>query len=235
MTPLLPLLLAYPTALKETTRPIRFEYVADRAVKSVAVAGTFNNWNNAANPMTLEADGRTWSLTLPLPYGRHQYKFVRDGEWIVDPNAPKQDDGNGNVNSILLVLPPDYKAPARLGDGEIATSTLRHEPRAPFVNYDRGKLRLVLEARPDDIQKVAVVANGKSHEMRLVGEGELIARYAVEVRQGVGREALLRRDRADGRRIDVHPGSEDLHAVRGAELGSARGDVPDLPRSLRGR
>ncbi|RYG42111.1 hypothetical protein EON79_19540, partial [bacterium] len=138
-------------------------------------------WNNAANQMTLAADGRTWSVTLPLAYGKHTYKFVRDGEWIVDPKAPTQDDGNGNVNSLLLVLPPDYKNPAKLGDGEIATSTLLHEPRAPFLNYDRGRLRLMLQARPDDIQKVSVIANGRSYEMRPAGEDELVARYAVEI------------------------------------------------------
>lgn len=186
VTALLPLVLPYQAqapqnSVKETTRAVRFEYVSEKPMKLVTVAGSFNSWNNQANPMTLEADGRTWSLTLPIAFGRHQYKFVRDGEWIADPKAKSVDDGNGNVNSLLVVVPPDYKHPARKGDNEIATSTLRHEMRPPFLNYDRGKLQIMLEARPGDIKRISVLGSAGAREMKLVGEDEIIARYTAEI------------------------------------------------------
>ena len=87
-----------------------FSYIAPNPVKSVSIAGTFNSWNKEANPMVLEADGRTWSIDLLINYGKHQYKFVADGSnWIVDPLAKSEDDGNGNLNSILNLPPPDFK------------------------------------------------------------------------------------------------------------------------------
>ncbi|HVK03957.1 MAG TPA: hypothetical protein VM490_10800, partial [Armatimonadaceae bacterium] len=65
-----------------------FVYVADRPLKSVHVAGTFNQWDRGAAPMRADADGRTWRRTMTLPYGGHRYKFVLDGEtWVTDPKA----------------------------------------------------------------------------------------------------------------------------------------------------
>jgi len=42
-----------------------FEFVADRSVMTVSVAGTFNGWNALATPMK-SADGRTWRVTIPV-------------------------------------------------------------------------------------------------------------------------------------------------------------------------
>src|SRR3712207_2459932 len=98
-----------------------FSYYADVPVKSVNLAGTFNNWDKNAQPMTLGQDGRTWTTSVKLPYGRVQYKFVLNGEqWIVDPKGKTVDDGNGNQNSELVVLPPDFTEAARPTDGVIA-------------------------------------------------------------------------------------------------------------------
>ena len=46
-----------------------------------------------------------WSIVLPLPPGRYEYKFVLDGEkWVPDPgNEEEVDDGFGSVNSIIIV------------------------------------------------------------------------------------------------------------------------------------
>jgi hypothetical protein len=48
-------------------------------------------------------DGQ-WETTLALGPGRYQYKFLVDGEWIVDPTA-KQNVANafGTQNSVLEV------------------------------------------------------------------------------------------------------------------------------------
>ena len=41
-----------------------FTYVSDQPLKNVSLAGTFNNWDKNAAPMTLGGDGRTWSRSL---------------------------------------------------------------------------------------------------------------------------------------------------------------------------
>jgi hypothetical protein len=48
--------------------------------------------------------GGTFQKKLELELGEHQYKFVIDGEWRLDPSAPAQvADGNGNLNSVVRV------------------------------------------------------------------------------------------------------------------------------------
>ena len=167
-----------------TTVSHTFTYTpeANADVRSVSVAGAFNGWDKNALLMAKGADG-TWRATASLPYGKTQYKIVVNGEkWQTDPKASKnEDDGNGNVNSVLLVLPSDYVMPAKPDDGIIARSALLHEQKAPYLNYDRGKLTLSLRVRPNDVQSVAVEVNGKRYPMARQSEDELYARYNVAV------------------------------------------------------
>jgi pimeloyl-ACP methyl ester carboxylesterase len=78
--------------------------------KSVALAGTFNNWNAQSTPMIRH--GADWSVSIKLPPGTHPYKFVIDGErWTVDPaNSQIQDDGEGHVNSVLSIVVDNHAA-----------------------------------------------------------------------------------------------------------------------------
>lgn len=52
----------------------------------VHLAGTFNAWDPTASPLTRRADG-TWAVTLDLPPGRYEYKFVVDGQWCCEPGC----------------------------------------------------------------------------------------------------------------------------------------------------
>jgi cyclomaltodextrinase len=81
---------------------------------AVHLAGSFNDWNPTATAMT-DADGDgTWEATLDLQPGRHQYKFVVDGQWREDPAAAEQvDDGFGGKNSVVQVGADGVAAPAR--------------------------------------------------------------------------------------------------------------------------
>jgi glycosidase len=137
----------------------KFLFVSDEKLKTVSVAGTFNSWNKDANPMSLGADGRTWTISLKLGLGKHQYKFVKNGDqWITDPKAVKnEDDGNGNTNSILFITPPDYNGKADPLDGRTAKSAIFHEPLAPYFNFYDGKIQLKLRARPGDLKQVRVL------------------------------------------------------------------------------
>ncbi len=82
---------------------VRFVLYAPGA-KRVAVAGTFNQWDQTAAPLVPAGTGGVWSTTLALPVGQHQYAFVVDGRrWIADPAAPAVDDGFGRRNSVLAV------------------------------------------------------------------------------------------------------------------------------------
>src|ERR1700678_3854758 len=105
------------------------------------VAGVFNGWDKSATPMSLDSDGRTWTVHVRLPYGRTMYKFVVNGDtWVLDPSVQSVSDGEGNTNSVLVVLPSDYDRPASPSDGITAKSALEHTPSIPDLNFDRGRL-----------------------------------------------------------------------------------------------
>ncbi len=91
---------------------VTFRYKAPDGVSKVTVAGTFNQWNSAANPMGREADSGLWALEMKLPDGRHEYKFVCDGKtWHQDPDNPETTgDNHGGFNSVLFI--GDTKASA---------------------------------------------------------------------------------------------------------------------------
>ena len=52
----------------------------------VCVAGSFNDWDPLATPLTRRADG-TWAVDLHLRPGRYEYKFVVDGQWCCEPGC----------------------------------------------------------------------------------------------------------------------------------------------------
>jgi len=54
--------------------------------KEVCVAGAFNDWNPKSHVMKA-AQGGEWTRTLDLAPGRHEYKFVIDGQWCCEPGG----------------------------------------------------------------------------------------------------------------------------------------------------
>ncbi len=68
----------------------------------VALAGTFNNWNQSQ--LLFAKEGDEWVCRLNLAPGKYTYKFVVDGNWILDPgNLNTEDDERGFTNSVLVV------------------------------------------------------------------------------------------------------------------------------------
>ena len=68
----------------------------------VAVAGSFNEWNQSQVLCGKEAD--EWVCRLDLKPGKDTYKFIIDGDWMLDPaNPDSEDDDRGHTNSVLIV------------------------------------------------------------------------------------------------------------------------------------
>jgi hypothetical protein len=74
-------------------------------IEKVTIAGSFNNWSMTADPLYDREGTGMWSIILPLPPGKYEYKFIIDGkEWIPDPaNPTTTDDGFGGHNSVITV------------------------------------------------------------------------------------------------------------------------------------
>lgn len=80
---------------------IRFAVKPETSVKQVMVAGTFNNWQ----PETMRKQKNGYYVkNIDLPEGKHEYKFVTDGQWINDPDNPEAVyNEHGSLNSVANV------------------------------------------------------------------------------------------------------------------------------------
>jgi 1,4-alpha-glucan branching enzyme len=90
------------TVQRPVEKPVEFSLNLP-AARSVAVVGTFNDWDLHRTPMKLESKG-TWKATVWLPAGRYEYRFIADGQWINDPGARECVQNTfGSTNSVLVV------------------------------------------------------------------------------------------------------------------------------------
>ena len=72
------------------------------AAKEVYLAGDFNQWDPRSFAMIKERSG--WMLPVHLSVGKHLYKFIVDGKWIIDPgNKLWEQNEYGNGNSVIWV------------------------------------------------------------------------------------------------------------------------------------
>ena len=80
---------------------VKFEVQAEKG-NQVYVAGSFNRWNPAKDKSTFK-NGK-YGATILLPKGRHEYKFVINDVWCVDPECSEWvPNGLGSLNSVVTV------------------------------------------------------------------------------------------------------------------------------------
>ena len=71
---------------------------------SVALAGSFNDWDPELLPMAYSPETSAYGCTIHLAPGTYEYKFVVDGEWKLDSNNPNFAPNDlGTLNSVLVV------------------------------------------------------------------------------------------------------------------------------------
>ena len=86
--------------MKRKLKRIEFRIFAPQA-KNVYLCGSFNNWSESADAMTKESNG-TWKKIKMLPEGKHEYKFLVDSEWTLDPACPETTYNEfGTENNVL--------------------------------------------------------------------------------------------------------------------------------------
>lgn len=70
--------------------------------KKVYLAGDFNDWKPATLAMTRQGD--EWVFSVHLTPGKHVYKFIVDGKWIIDPgNKLWEQNEYGTGNSVIWI------------------------------------------------------------------------------------------------------------------------------------
>ena len=70
----------------------------------VSVAGTFNDWDPEKNHMNEKHGSGLYKTVIVLPPGKHEYKFVVNGEWRTDPNCLDQvTNCHDSLNSVIHI------------------------------------------------------------------------------------------------------------------------------------
>lgn len=87
---------------RNMTKPVNFICVAPHA-RQVFLSGEFNYWNPTSHPMTQQPDG-AWLIQIPLHHGHHQYRFLVDGEPVLDPRAHGMARNQLNERVSLLAV-----------------------------------------------------------------------------------------------------------------------------------
>lgn len=81
-----------------------FQIIAPDA-EEVLLLGTFTNWEEDPILLRHENDG-IWKITLPLDSGRHEYRFIVDGQWRDDGKcAHRVWNAFGTQNCVREVSP----------------------------------------------------------------------------------------------------------------------------------
>ena len=122
-----------PAAAGSLTHTFRYVPPDGAATVPVSVAGDFNGWSATPDPMARGADG-SYSVTVAVPPGTHQYKIVYDGKWIADPlnhdTALETPDPNGGKNSGFVAGPPGAAATPTPAAAGSVMHTFRYVPPA---------------------------------------------------------------------------------------------------------
>ncbi|HEY0083047.1 MAG TPA: DUF3471 domain-containing protein [Pyrinomonadaceae bacterium] len=88
-----------PPSLKGNTT---FKLKGYTDARVVVLAGSFNNWNESQ--LLFAREGDEWVCRVDLTPNRYTYKFIVDGNWLLDPaNPDREEDEYGNLNSVLIV------------------------------------------------------------------------------------------------------------------------------------
>jgi hypothetical protein len=79
----------------------------------VSVAGDFNGWNAASNPMSDNDGDGVWETTLPLAPGSIEYKFVASGSWenLTDGSSCTITDPSGQYTNRANTITGDVVFP----------------------------------------------------------------------------------------------------------------------------
>lgn len=87
----------------DTAQLVRFVFV-DSGAARVELVGDFNEWTKGVTELKRSGAPGVWSVSVPLPPGRHEYAFIIDGSrWVADPLAVKSSDDFGTESSVIRV------------------------------------------------------------------------------------------------------------------------------------
>ena len=178
------------SASKTNIKSYKFKFQPVIAgVEKVFVAGTFNDWNASKTAMSDPDGDGAFETSLLLPPGRYLYKFVVDGNWMVDPNAKVfEPDGQGGRNGVFTVSEELPDVTIKKGDGLIRIDDIPLTMDYSMVNVlEKGLIEFKIRSQRDDVESAQLIYVIDSNEplladMSLTGEDELFSFYKTQIR-----------------------------------------------------
>lgn len=70
--------------------------------RSVAVCGSYDNWV-VRRPLAWDNGLDAFSAMVPMPSGKHMFKFIVDGVWQTSSDYEVAKDQNGILNNVIVV------------------------------------------------------------------------------------------------------------------------------------
>lgn len=185
LLPLLPLLLA--AAGSAAAEEVTFRYAPGKEATAVFVAGDWNQWDPSADAMT-DGDGDgVFEAILDLEPGRHEYKFVVDGNWVEDPKAAESaPNPYGSANSVVhagAVARPEARS-YRIGPAGKAAGTEMREVEFRF-RRDPAPSRVFLAGtfngwKADAHPMAGPDSDGAFATTLLLGPGEVLYKFVAD-------------------------------------------------------
>lgn len=90
-------------SIEPALREIRFTVNAPSA-RDIYIVGDFNQWKITDENRLARLDDGRWQKRFDLLPGRYKYKFVVDGEWLLDStNQEREQNIYGTFDSVLML------------------------------------------------------------------------------------------------------------------------------------
>lgn len=139
---------------------VTFSYKNDNA-KEVYIAGDFTDWGTNKKAMTKDENGN-WAITLRLgdDAKSYEYKFVEDGNYVIDPaNSNLASDGNSTFSfpkysGRKIVVPGSIQVPVDGSSWDAASE------KTTMTYLGNGIYTLTLKNIPAGNYEYKVAANG---------------------------------------------------------------------------
>lgn len=93
-----------PNEDKDKLYEILFEYNSNdnKKINTVQLCGSFENWQ-VRHPLHYDPESGKWKTKLKLKKGVYNYKYIVDGEWMINPFKQTCTEKEGQVNNLLMV------------------------------------------------------------------------------------------------------------------------------------
>jgi 1,4-alpha-glucan branching enzyme len=82
-------------------------------VARVCLAGDFTDWR----PLAMRKRSGAFSVTVPVPPGAHEYKFIADGLWRTDPDHSDWAANPYDTLNSVVTVEPEGRGGAEAGRG----------------------------------------------------------------------------------------------------------------------